>query len=199
MRQLVFIHGGESFATYKEYLDALRSWEYDPATEPVKKWKETLASELGEEWQVIMPSMPSKLNAKYLEWCIWFDKVVPHLHDGVVLVGHSLGGIFLAKYLEEGSLPVQVAATFLIAAPHSETEDGESLADFTLPKQLDRFAAQAGKLFLYHSEDDPVVPYSELGKYQVQLPSATVRTFTDRGHFLGPELPEIIEDIRTLG
>lgn len=199
MRQLVFIHGGESFATYKDYLDALRSWDYDPAPQAFQKWRDTLAPELGDDWQVLMPSMPSKLNAKYLEWCIWFDKVVPHLKDGVVLVGHSLGGIFLAKYLEEGSFPISIRGTFLVAAPHSETEEGESLADFTLPERLDRFAAQAGKLFLYHSEDDPVVPFGELAKYQAQLPDATARIFTDRGHFLGPQFPELIADIKSLG
>ncbi|HWU24138.1 MAG TPA: hypothetical protein VN086_00060, partial [Candidatus Paceibacterota bacterium] len=108
-------------------------------------------------------------------------------------------GIFLAKYLEEGSMPMKIKATFLIAAPHSETEEGESLADFVLPERLDRFAAQAGKLFLYHSEDDDVVPFGELAKYQAQLPNATIRTFSDRGHFLGPELPELTADIRALG
>lgn len=199
MKQLVFVHGGESFATYKEYVDALRSWDYDPTPQTAKKWRDTLQPELGEDWHVLMPSMPSKLNAKYLEWCIWFDKVVPHLQDDVVLVGHSLGGIFLAKYLEEGSMPMKIKATFLIAAPHSETEEGESLADFVLPERLDRFAAQAGKLFLYHSEDDPVVPFGELAKYQAQLSNAVVRLFSDRGHFLDPELPELIADITALG
>lgn len=199
MKQLVFVHGGESFATYKEYVDALRSWDYDLTPQTAKKWRDTLQPELGDDWQIVMPSMPSKLNAKYLEWCIWFDKVVPHLQNDVVLVGHSLGGIFLAKYLEEGSMPMTIKATFLIAAPHSETEEGESLADFVLPERLDRFAAQAGKLFLYHSEDDPVVPFGELAKYQAQLPNAVARTFSDRGHFLDPELPELIADIRALG
>lgn len=199
MKQLVFVHGGESFATYKDYLDALRSWDYDPTSAPVQKWRDTLQSELGEQWQMLMPTMPSKYNAKYLEWCIWFDKVVPHLQDDVVLIGHSLGGIFLAKYLEEGSMPMKIKATFLIAAPHSETEEGESLADFVLPERLDRFAAQAGKLFLYHSKDDDVVPFGELSHYQAQLPDATVRIFSDRGHFLGPELPEIIADVEALG
>jgi len=142
--------------------------------------------------------MPSKYNAKYLEWCIWFDKVIPHLHDGVVLVGHSLGGIFLAKYLEEGSMPMQIKGTFLVAAPFEECEPGESLADFALPERLEHFVAQAGKLFLYHSEDDPVVPFGALAKYKEKLPDATIRTFTDRGHFLGPEFRELMVDIKSL-
>lgn len=199
MKQLVFVHGGETFDTYKQYIDALRQWEYDPAPEPVKKWKDSLVLELGEDWQVLMPSMPSKYNAKYLEWCIWFDKVVPHLEDGVVLVGHSLGGIFLAKYLEEGSMPMRIKGTFLVAAPHDEGTLDEPLADFILPERLDRFASQAGKLYLYYSEDDQVVPYSALAAYQAQLPEATIRTFSDRGHFLGPEFPELVADIKALG
>lgn len=199
MRQLVFVHGGETFDTYKQYLDALRGWEYDPQPEKAERWKDTLVSELGEEWQVLMPSMPSKYNAKYLEWCIWFDKVVPHLVDGVILVGHSLGGIFLAKYLVEGSMPMRIKGTFLVAAPHDEAALGEPLADFTLPERLDRFASQAGKLFLYYSQDDPVVPYSALAAYQAQLPEATARTFADRGHFLGPGFPELVADIMALG
>lgn len=198
MKQLVFVHGGETFDTYKQYIDALREWEYDPAPEPVKKWKDALGLALGEDWQILMPSMPSKYNAKYLEWCIWFDKVVPHLKDDVVLVGHSLGGLFLAKYLEEGSMPMRIKSAFLIAAPHDEGTLGEPLADFTLPERLERFAAQAGKLFLYYSEDDPVVPYSALAAYQAQLPDAIVRTFSDRGHFLGLEFPELIKEIKAL-
>lgn len=198
MRQLVFVHGGETFATYKDYLDALRSWEYEPTPEVSKKWKETLAPALGNDWQILMPTMPSKYNAKYLEWCIWFDKVVAHLTDDVVLVGHSLGGIFLAKYLSEGTFPVRVRATFLVAAIYQEESETGSIVDFTLPPKLTGFEKQAGTIFLYHSEDDPIVPFGELAKYQTQLPDATSRTFKDRGHFLGPEFPELIEDIRSI-
>lgn len=199
MKQIVFIHGGETFNTYKDYLDALRVWEYEPQPEMAKRWKDTLSAELGDDWQVFMPSMPSKYNAKYLEWCIWFDKVVPYLEDGAVLVGHSLGGIFLAKYLEEGSMPIRIKGTFLIAAPHDEDALGGSLADFALPERLDRFASQAGNVFLYYSEDDPIVPYSALAAYQAQLPAAVARTFADRGHFLGSEFPELVKDIQALG
>jgi uncharacterized protein len=196
MRQLVFIHGGEAFDTYKDYIDALRTWEYDPSSEGGKRWKHTIPESLGDEWQILMPSMPSKNNAKYLEWCIWFDKVAEHLTDGVVLVGHSLGGTFLAKYLSEGGLSVSVTATFLVA-PVFDTE-GESLADFILPASLKAMEQTAGTVFLYHSKDDPVVPFSALEKYQQQLPHAIPRIFTDRGHFLESEFPELVADLKSL-
>lgn len=197
MHQLVFIHGGETFDTYEEYLDALRSWDCDPSWEQGRRWKNTLPIELGESWQVLMPSMPSKYNAKYAEWEIWFQKVVPHLTDGVVLVGHSLGGIFLAKFMSHHSLPVRVTATFLIAAPFDTEDTGYTLADFKLPESFELFAKQAGRIFLYHSKDDSVVPFSALAKYHEKLPTAVERVFADRDHFLQEEFPELIEDIRT--
>lgn len=198
--QLVFIHGGESFDTYEQYLEMLRSWEYmPPGKEEPKRWKHALAAELGAQgWEVHMPTMPSKNNAKYAEWKIWFEKVVPYLKNDVVLVGHSLGGIFLAKYLSEEKLPVSVRGTFLVAAPFEHTEPGESLADFVLPESLAGLAEQGGSISLYHSEDDDVVPFGELGKYAAALPGATVRSFNDRGHFLTPDFPEIMADIRSL-
>lgn len=196
MKQVVFIHGGESFATYDDYLAYLRVESYEPFKVREKKWREWVAERLGDGWEAYVPSMPSPANAKYLEWSIWFEKVIPYLTDGAVLVGHSLGGIFLAKYLSENELPVRIAATFLIASPYDETEPGESLADFALPDSLAALAERGGKLFLYHSEDDPVVAYAALDKYRHQLPEATVRTFTDRGHFLQSEFPELLEDIQ---
>ncbi|MBU2220500.1 alpha/beta hydrolase [Patescibacteria group bacterium] len=198
MKQLVFIHGGETFDTYDAYLSALREWDYDPTKEFGERWKNSLQEELGEAWQVLAPSMPSKYNAKYVEWCIWFEKVLPHLRDDVVLVGHSLGGIFLAKYLSEHTLLVSIAGLWLIAAPFDTEDTDYSLADFTLPESLENVSKQAKHIVLYHSTDDPVVPFPALDKYKEKLPEATVRIFSDRGHFLQERFPELIEDIQSL-
>jgi uncharacterized protein len=200
MKQLVFIHGGETFADYEAYIEALRTdLTYDPEKDKqrLKRWRYSLAQDLGDEWQVLSPEMPSKYNAKYLEWSIWFEKVIPYLKDDAVLVGHSLGGIFLAKYLSEHILPISVRATLLIAAPFDTRDADFSLADFTLGS-LEAFSAQAGKIFLYQSTDDTVVPFSALEAYRERLPDATARIFSDRGHFLQEEFPELIEEISSL-
>ena len=198
MKQVVFIHGGETFDTYESYVEALRTWKYDPSWEIQRRWKHTLRERLGDDWQVFTPTMPSKYNAKYLEWLIWFEKILPHLKEGVILIGHSLGGIFLAKYMNENELPVQVHATFLVAAPFDATDTDFSLADFTLSGSLANLESRAGTLYLYHSEDDDVVPFSALEKYKEHLPKALVRVLTDRGHVLQEEFPELIEDVRGL-
>ena len=195
-KQIIFIHGGETFDTYEEYIEYLKYSEYDPRKEPEKQWKDTLAEKLGEEYEVFAPRMPSKHNAKYKEWEIWFPKILPFVRDDVVLIGHSLGGIFLVKYLSVHAFPTRISATHLIAAPYDSREAIYSLTDFNLPESLLQFEKQAGQIFLYHSKDDPVVPFSACGKYAARLPRAKVADFETRGHFLKESFPELIQDIK---
>jgi len=196
--QIIVIHGGDCFETYEDYVSHLKNQEIDFERLKRKNWKTTLGEKLREKFEVIMLNMPNSANARYSEWKIWFKKLTPFFEDEVVLVGHSLGGIFLAKYLSENNFPKRILAIFLIAAPY-DTEGTEcSLVDFALAEPLDKLREQGGKIFLYHSEDDPVVPFNNLKKYKKALPNATARIFKNREHFQQEELPEIVADIKML-
>ncbi|KKP64139.1 MAG: hypothetical protein UR60_C0028G0019 [Candidatus Moranbacteria bacterium GW2011_GWF2_34_56] len=93
-KQIVYIHGGDSFESHESYLKYLKETEFSVDWfVKKKKWKETLAEELRDEFQVFMPDMPCKQNANYEEWKIWFEKMIPFINDGVILIGHSQGGI----------------------------------------------------------------------------------------------------------
>ncbi len=192
-KQIVLIHGGETFDTYEEYLEYLRAYVIDLGR-PVG-WKDTLAEALGDAYDVIRPSMPSPKNAKYLEWSLWFTKYIPFLKDGVILVGHSLGGIFLAKYLSENQIPVSIRATILIAAPHDSFDTPYSLADFVLPSSLALLETQGGRIVLMHSTDDPVVRFKDFESYATRLPNAEKMVCSNRGHFLEETFPELIVTI----
>lgn len=195
--QVWVIHGGDTFDTYQEYLTWLQ--DFTVSLEYLKRqdWKSRLAETLGEKYEVLAPRMPNAQNAKYREWKLWFEKFIPFMSEDLIFIGHSLGGLFLAKYLSEETLSKKIKATLLIAAPHSATAD-YSLADFTLPTSLDQLATQSPTIFLYHSKDDPVVPYTDLSRYQSALPKATARSFADREHFKQTDFPELIADIKSL-
>lgn len=195
-KQVVLIDGGETFQTYEEYLDFLKSLDLKLERLRAKKWHDSLGDVLGESFDVLVPKMPNKLNAKYAEWKIYFEKIVPLLDPEVILIGHSLGGIFLAKYLSENDFPKKIVATFLLAAPYDDQGKPYSLADFALPGSLNKLTAQGGTIFLYHSKDDPVVDFSDMEKYQKALPQAKTKIFADRGHFLHVAFPELVENIK---
>jgi uncharacterized protein len=198
-RQIILIHGGDVFENYDQYLSFLKNQkrvDFERYQSRKKDWKETLNEKLCDDYEVISPQMPNKQNAKYLEWKIWFDKFIPYFEPKVILIGHSLGGTFLAKYLAENDFPKKIRATFFVAPVFDEINIKESLADFKLPETLEKLEKQGGKIFLYHSKDDPVVPFADFEKFKKALKNATGRIFTDRGHFGQEEFPEIIKDIK---
>jgi len=196
-KQIVIIHGGTTFDTYEEYMTYLNSCEVTLENINKKDWKDFLSSKLP-EFEIIYPKMPNAKNARYQEWKIWFEKLFPFLNDGVILVGHSLGGIFLVKYLSENNFPKKIKSVHLVAAPYDTEHCKESLADFALPKNLANFTKQTRKIFLYQSKDDTVVPYIDVEKYKRDIPNATLEIFEDRGHFLQEDFPELIKDIKNL-
>lgn len=196
-KQILVIHGGTTFDTYREYLSFLRKAKISlDDFRPRSDWKDNLSKKLGKNFDVLQPSMPNKKNARYKEWKIWFDKIIPLLDKRIVIVGHSMGGIFLAKYLSENIVPRLIVATILVAAPYDNSTGNESLGDFKLPQSLIKFAKQSKKIYLIQSEDDPSVPFDNLEKYKKGLPDAKTVIFKDRGHFRQETFPEIVKLIK---
>jgi hypothetical protein len=199
-KQIIAIHGGETFDTYEEYLSFLKNFEIDfeRIKNREKNWKKTLPEELGSDFEVILPEMPNALNAKYAEWKITFDKFIPFLRDQAILIGHSLGGLFLAKYLSENIFPKKIAAAFLIAAPFGDKNADPTLGDFAFSGSLAKLQEQGGQIFLYYSKDDACVPFVDLEKYKQELPKAEAVIFEDKGHFNQPKFPVLVEKIKNI-
>ena len=198
MKQVIVIHGGNTFSNYEDYLHHL-------STKPINidrlkyqtYWKERLQEDLGREYEILLPNMPNATNARYSEWKLWFENLTSVITDGCILVGHSLGGIFLAKYLAENQFPSKIAATILIAAPYND-ESQEHLGDFKLDGISEQFSAQAGKVALFFGKDDPVIATAESEKYKKDLPDADFHITSAPDHFMRPEFPELIELIHSI-
>ncbi|HEY6684600.1 MAG TPA: hypothetical protein VI094_00165 [Propionibacteriaceae bacterium] len=53
-------------------------------------------------------------------------------------------------------------------------------------------------IFLYHSRDDPEVPFAHLGYYQEHLPAATARPIDGSEHSFLQGLPRLVDDMKNL-
>lgn len=203
-QQVFFIHGGDSFSVHDDFLCHLKHTELrDPYGRVSSRWTRTLHEDLGEDFEVFTPHMPNAENAKYEEWKIWFERHFEYLHDGAILLGWSLGGMFLLKYLSEEPLPFAVKYLGVIASPAGyyeiDTEPGNDCLSFQFKlENLVSIHARVPEVVLYHSEDDFVVPYEHVLKLKEVLTDAVLVSFTDRNHFLQPEFPELLEKIREL-
>lgn len=199
MQQILLIHGGETHGSHDKYIESLKN--KTPRLEWLlsrRDWKNELQDQLGEDFAVYVPQMPNKQNAQYEEWKIFFEKIVKLLDDNFILVGYSLGAIFLVKYLSENEVNKKIRKTFLIGTPFDdEGMDKEPLLSFAREGSLKILEKQAGDVFFYHSEDDFAVPFDHLAKYEKELPHAHIRAMKDRNHFLQASIPELVVDIQS--
>lgn len=197
MKQVFIIHGGSSFDNYDSYLHNLQtsSIDYD-RLKYARRWSRQGASEALPEFDVLAPSMPNAQNAIYDEWKIVFEKLLPFFGADVQLIGHSLGAMFLAKYFSETTLPNKVRRILLIAGAYDD-EQAEDLGSFTVAS-VSGVQNSADEVHLFHSKDDFVVPFTELAKFQADLPGAISHIYEDRGHFLQPDFPELYKLLQSV-
>ncbi len=177
-RQVLFVHGGGQ-----------------EAFEEDKKLAANLQDVLGAAYDLRYPEMPDADSPEYESWKEQIAKELAALDGEVILVGHSLGGSIVLKYLSEVMVEKPVVGLFLIAAPYWGAEDWE-VNEYALQ---DDFASKLpGELpvFLYHSRDDQVVPFAHLALYAEKLGQATSREFDGRGHQFNDDLSEVALDIK---
>ena len=189
-KQILIIHGGDSFSSYGDYLNDLKESQLDyDRLLPKKTWKDAVV-QLMSDTDVLMPHFPNQQNAQYAEWKIYFEKLLPFVSQNTSLIGHSLGAMFLAKYLHEHPLASPVRQLILLAGGYNDPDQDYGSFKLDSASGLDRSSEE---IHLFHSRDDFVVPFSELARYQADLPSASVHVFDNRNHFLDADFPELIE------
>lgn len=196
--QVFFIHGGTTFKSYKDYLHFLKTREV--SIEPKIYWSnEYLSKSLGSDFDIIRPRMPLQDNAKYKEWKINFESYFSKLKNNIILIGSSLGGIFLAKYLSENIFPKKILSIYLICPPFDNDLSSEDLVGgFKLKSDLSKIEKNCKNINLLFSEDDNVVPIAHAQKYAKKLPTAKIFILKGKnGHFKISKFPEIVKMIKS--
>ena len=190
-RQVFIIGGGETFNTYNDYISWLREFKLRESKH-APSWKSWLADRLvAHEIPVVRASMPNTMNAKYEEWEIMFEKYLARSPQAsLTLVGHSLGAMFLLKFLtRRRELHSRIDSVHLVA-PEFEEAYSFAITREQLPDDA--------KFFWYQSSDDEVVSY-ETSSFRVAKDAGLTRNqyllFDNRGHFLGGEFPEVYRHI----
>lgn len=186
-----------TFKSEGDYLNYLKTKKV--STDKKVYWAgEYLEKSLGNKFQVISPRMPLQDNAKYRDWKIMFERYIPLLKGKFILIGSSLGGVFLAKYLSENKLPKKALSTYLVCPPFDNSLPGEDLVGgFNLKSDISLLEQNTKNLYLLFSEDDDVVPVAHADKYAKKLKKARFITYKSKnGHFNIPKFPEIVRMIK---
>ncbi|MEA3399470.1 MAG: alpha/beta hydrolase [Patescibacteria group bacterium] len=191
-----------TFKNKKDYLNYLKNKEIKLGKGI--SWIDYLEKELGRNFEITTPRMPLQDYSKYKEWKIIFERYIPLLKRNCILIGASLGGIFLAKYLSENKFPKKILSTYLVCSPFDNTISTEDLVGgFKLGPDLSLLEKNSKNVYLMFSKDDQVVPVEHAEKYRKKLNNAKIIIYkSKKGHFRIKKFPEIVklikEDVKRL-
>lgn len=195
-KKIFIIWGWIEASNYKNYEEYLLQEEFNPYEERVFGWKDNLPEDLWEWYEVIKLPMPNKFFAEYKYWKIMFEKAFPYFWEENILIGHSLWGTFLLKYLNENHLE-NISQIHLIA-PASENTPEEMLWSFLFNMHLEWFKKYENITTCYFSRDDEIVPFYEYDYFSSCLSHARFEVFEDMGHFIFNEhLEKLVNNIKT--
>ena len=184
---IVFCHGcmGPKYDWDKRTYDA-SAW-----------WADWLQFFVEFEHDVIMqkPYFPHAhmLLMKYDEWEKIMDR--QELTPDTVLIGHSAGGGFVLKYL--AMHPELKVRQVILVAPYIDVEDIQPFGFYKdLNLSADMMAQTEYGIDIMISDDDFPYIKNSVEKIVKNIPGVRVHNFSGRGHFTGPELPEIMPIIK---
>lgn len=180
-KQVLFLHSGGPQGPHEGSNDLVQS----------------LQRALGEGYRVSYPIMPDPEFPAYESWKEEIGKEMAAADDGVVVVGHSLGGSVVLKFLSEERCETLIGGLCIVAAPYWGMPDWQ-VDEYMLSSGFAGKLPRIPRIFLYHSRNDEVVPFEHVQHYGEELRWATIRAFENRGHLFSSGLPELVRDIKNL-
>jgi len=153
-----------------------------------------LKSKLSDEFEILFPIIEKPKSPTYEKFKKMFASVFAKITEPIVLIGHSLGGSTLLKYLSEERPDISISGLFLVAPPHWKS----NMKEFQLKENFQVSLKNIPAIFLYHSKNDPEVPFENLEFYETAFTTSTVRKLSGRDHIFSKGLPELVSDIKSL-
>lgn len=170
---------------------------------PNKAWRPWLKQELLDRGvAVAIPAMPEPDEPHETAWLDTIDQAIEGATTPIILIGHSLGGLAILRWLEtraKGPIHAIIEVAGLITPGNYPNYN--FFERFHVPKDWERIQHMARHRIGIYSEDDPAVPMIEGDKYE-RLASAQMLRVDGYGHFSDdshvtkvPELLQIIDNL----
>ena len=172
---------------------------------PAENWFPCMKEELGKKGhKVIVPQFPSPpiVPAKISEWFEVLKKYENEINKDSIIIGHSLGGVFLLKILEKISHPIKVAC--FVGTPVGvgkilNYERDSSFAGFNF--DWEKIKKNAKNFIVFQSDNDPYVSL-ENGEELAKNLGVKLDFIPNAGHFNKKagylQFPQLLEKLEKM-
>lgn len=154
-------------------------------------------------YQVFVPSFPTPENQNLESWLEVIGKISNNIGPETIMVGHSLGVSFILLYAELLNLPIKaifLVSGFLGLLGNDEYDNLNK--DFSTRKfDWEKIKRNVGKIYLYHSDNDPYIPLENADNLAKNL-GINLEIIQGAGHFNNASgyvsFPKLLSDIENL-
>lgn len=166
MRNAFIIHGTEGY--------------------PEENWFPWMKKELEQEgYNVFVPQFPSPpvIPAKISEWFEVIKKYEQYINEDTILIGHSLGGIFVLRVLENLTHPIKAAffvGTPIGVKPIANYDRDSSFSGFGF--EWEKIKKNCQHFEVFQSDNDPYVGLENGEKLAKNL-GVNLTFIPNAGHF----------------
>lgn len=143
--------------------------------------------------------MPSSNEPRLEAWLQVIRNNIDIANDDVVLVGHSLGGTTVMRYLER-YVDERIKKIILVSTPYSNDKHESLSSFFTQPFDWQLIKNQKIESVVIHGDNDPIVPFTQ-AEHIAHVLSANLISIPNGLHLNGgagvTELPAVVNAIIT--
>jgi len=164
-------------------------------------WLKTELEKIG--YKVYVPTFPTPENQNLKSWIGVIENYHIEFNKETIIIGHSVGASFILSILE--SLDSPIRAAFLVSGflglLGNEEFDNLNYTFTTKPLNWKKIQNNVGKIFIYHSNNDPYVPIEQARMLAKHLNVNPV-IIENGGHFNKEagykEFPKLLLNIKNL-
>ncbi len=144
-----------------------------------------------------VPQMPTPWHPKYSEWKKVIEKL--KINEDTILIGHSAGGAFLVRYLDENKK--KIYKLILVSPGKAGKESRETLSDLYGKKsheQIKKYVKE--QIIIFTSEEDHSYHIESAYDYGKEFNAKVIKLGKGFGHFTTSgmkteKFPELLEEV----
>jgi predicted alpha/beta hydrolase family esterase len=205
-KEAILIGGGETFRNLEHAKEYFRNKDIDIVWGD-RFWHAWLIWSLEPKFNFVKPKMPASDNAHYELWKIIFEKYLEKITQKEIdIVCHSLGTIFIMKYLVENGFKnslgeIKIKNLHLVGSivdnQFQPKDDVEDCATFTFDiSKVSDIKKYSENIHIWHSTDDMMCRFANAEYVKQQIPESILHKFENKGHFIDTTFWELFDEMR---